>query len=177
MKLILTVIFFKITSTNIAPALFLKDPQFIIVHWGVRRDACACHITFFQCISTYFHIQLSPSTYGRILYNCMEEIPSWEINKSSVGQEIPSVLRSPTVHYRIHKRPPPLPILRQSNPVHVSPSHFLKINFNIILPSKPRYSWLSLSIRSPDQNTVWSCPVSYTYLPSSPLSLFWIWSL
>jgi hypothetical protein len=39
-------------------------------------------------------------------------------------------------HCHTHKRPPAVPILSHSLPVHASPSHFLTVRFNIILPSK-----------------------------------------
>jgi len=65
----------------------------------------------------------------------MEQSPSWEANRFAASQKIPCILRYPKIHCRIHKYPPPVPVLSQHNPVHASTSHFLEIHFNIILPS------------------------------------------
>ena len=57
------------------------------------------------------------------------------------------------------------PILSQINPIHVH-IYFLKISFNIILPSTPRASKWSLSPMTPNQNSVHSSPSLNTcYMP------------
>ena len=68
----------------------------------------------------------------------MVQSPSWEANWFAASQEIPRILWNPKVHYRTHKRPPPVPILSQPNPVHIPTSHLLEIHPNIIHPSTPR---------------------------------------
>jgi len=65
----------------------------------------------------------------------MVQSPSWEANWFATIQEIPRISRNPKVHYRTHKRPPPVPILDQPNPVHITTSHLLEIRPNIIHPS------------------------------------------
>ena len=49
----------------------------------------------------------------------MVQSPSWEANWFAASQEIPRILWNPKVHYRTHKRlpPVPVPILGQPNPV------------------------------------------------------------
>jgi hypothetical protein len=122
----------------------------------------------------------------------MEQSHSWEANRFSASQEIPHILWNTKVHYRIHKCPPPVPILNQLDPVHNPTSHFLKIylsplnaelnticyllallgahpilhvsriRVNIILRSTPRSSKWSLSIRLLYQKTVYISPLPQT---------------
>ena len=49
--------------------------------------------------------------------------PSWEANWFAASQEIPRISRNPKVHYRTHKRPPPIyPGPAQSIPyTHIPP--------------------------------------------------------
>ena len=80
--------------------------------------------------------------------------PSWEANWFAASQEIPRISRNPKVHYRSHKRPPPVPILGQPNPVHITTSHLLEIRPNIIHPSTPRSPLWSPSLRFPRRDPI-----------------------
>jgi len=95
---------------------------------------------------------VSPLTY--LLTYSMVQSLSWEANWFAASQEIPRISRDPKVHYWTHKRPPPVSILGQPNPVHIPTSHFLEIHPNIIHPSTPRSHQWSLSLWFPHQDPI-----------------------
>jgi len=66
----------------------------------------------------------------------MDQNPFWKANRSSASKEMPRILWNPKVHHRIHKFPPPVPILNQIDSVHASPFHFWRSI--LILPSHLR---------------------------------------
>ena len=82
----------------------------------------------------------------------MVQSSSWEANWFAALQEIPRISRNPKVHYRTHKRPPPVSILGQPNPVHIPTSHLQEIRPSIIHPSTPRSPQWSPSLRFPHQD-------------------------
>ena len=94
----------------------------------------------------------------------MVQSPSWEANWFAASQEIPRISRNTKVHYRTHKRPPPVSILGRPNPVHIPTSHLLEIHPNIIHPSKARSPQWSLSLRFPQQEPIhpFSLPIRAT---------------
>ena len=87
-----------------------------------------------------------------LLTYSMVHSPSWEANWFAASQEIPHILWNPKVHYRTHKRPPPVPIPDQPNSVHIPTSYLLGIHPNIIHPPTLRSPQWSLSLRFPHQD-------------------------
>ena len=84
----------------------------------------------------------------------MVQSPFWEANWFAAREEIPRISWNPKVHYRTHKRPPPVSILGQPNPVHIPTSHLLEIHPHIIHPSTPRSPQWSFSLRFPHQDPI-----------------------
>ena len=98
----------------------------------------------------------------------MVQSPSWEANWFAASQEIPRISRNPKVHYHTHKRPPPVPILDQPNPVHIPTSHLLEIRPNIIHPSTTRSPQWSPSFRFPHQDPIHPPFLTHTHHMPSP---------
>ena len=109
-----------------------------------------------------------------ILTYSMVQSHSWEANWFAASQETPLNSRYPKVHYRTHKRPPPVSILGQPNQVHIPTSHLLEIRPNIIHPSKPRSPQWSLSLRFPHQDPIHPPLLTHMRHMPSPSSLLYL---
>jgi hypothetical protein len=109
-----------------------------------------------------------------LLTYCMEQSPSWEVNRFAASQEISRILWNPKVQYRIHKCPPPVYVPSPLNPVHTPhPTSWRSI---WILSSHPRLglpSGLSPSgfptktLYMPHPSEVHAPPISYAPPPPS----------
>jgi hypothetical protein len=96
----------------------------------------------------FYHLFCMVVKCGILLH--VDQSPSWEANSYSASQKIPRFLWYQKVLCRVCTSPPPVPVLRQMNSVHISPPpHFSKIHSNIIFRTIPRSSKRFIPFRFP----------------------------
>jgi len=105
----------------------------------------------------------------------MQWSPS-EANLSSASQEVSRMLWNPKVNWHSRKFPPPVPILSQLGSVHTPTSHLLKIHFSIIFPSTRGSPKLYLYLRFPQNDPLYTSPLTLNALHAPPISFFSILS-
>ena len=116
-----------------------------------------CHTVYADCLLARSSIN---NTY---LFTPWCRVLLEKLTGLQLVKKFPTISRNPKVHYRTHKRPPPVSILGQLSPVHIPTSHLLEIHPNIIHPSTPRSPQWSPSLRFPHQEPIHPPLLTHNY--------------
>ena len=166
-------------------SLFSKHPKLCrgpprLLFYGVKRPECENYPTLIRLepkfimrratplLPIYVFIVCTGNTVPLLTYllTPLSGVLLEKLTCSQLVKKLPTFLWNLKVHCLIHKYPSPVPILSQPDRVHIPTSYFLKIQLNIILPSKPGSPKWSLSLRLPHQNPVYSSPLPHSrYMP------------
>jgi len=107
-----------------------------------------------EIINAYVLLTYLLTPWSRVL---LEKLATLQLVK-----KFPAFYGTRRYPHRTHKRPPPVPILSQPNPVLRPTAHLLEIYHNIILPSTPWSPQRSLPLGFPHQHSVHSSPFPHT---------------
>jgi len=95
-----------------APTWEFKRRHTGVAWYLTERLAQSCHTTRRLDIGDHNKVLHSIKTFlTYLLTYSREQSHSWEVNSFAGSQEIRRLLRNPGVHFHIHKRLPPVPIL------------------------------------------------------------------
>ena len=143
------------------------------MRFKIQEHAIAQEIVSGKGLRRVTYVNKTINTY--LLTYSIVRSPSWEANCFATSQEIPRISRNPKIYSRTHKRPPPVSIPDQPNPVHIPTSHILEIHPNIIHPSTPRSPQWSLSLRFPHQDPIHPPLLTHTRHMLSPSHSSWFY--
>ena len=121
------------------------DNETLLNSWPVWR---AFLPTSSECDGHYSEVHLESDFVLYLLYRT-EQSSSWQANRFSAGQEIPRILWSSKVHYRIHKCPTPASVLSHIDPVHGPTRRSVLILFSHLRLSVSRFYHQNLFVPLP----------------------------